>query len=109
MTGVTHMLMLHQATLVPAVKSDLMCQTMQLHDNGLGVNDKPKYMVSEPAEAHNATTMLMDSNDSLVTPLSLTRAMTHFLVRMPTREEWECLTAKAQVELTADSPNGFHK
>ena len=52
-TGVACMLVIHQAMLIPQMKHNLICP-MQLRDNGLRVNDEPKHVVAEPAEAHDA-------------------------------------------------------
>ena len=103
-TGETCMLIIHQATLVNAMKHNL-SSPMQLRDNGLRVNDEPKHMVPTPTDYHHAISMPTgDDGDPLIVPLSLSGVTSHFPTRKLTRQEWENTDLSLCLELTAEDP-----
>ena len=78
-TGLTYMLIIHQAILIPSMKVNLLCP-MQLHDNDLRCNDEPKYMVLTPTEDHHAITIPMGKDeDPLCIPLALKGVTSYFV------------------------------
>ena len=104
--GKTHMLVMHQAILIPEMQHNLICP-MQLRDNDVSVNDVPKYMVSNPTDNDHAIIIgkVKDgAEDALRIPLSLHGVASYFPMRKPTKEEWENTDDAYIWEMTAESP-----
>ena len=89
-TGEVFMLILHQAILIPHMKTNLL-SPMQLRDHGLRVNDEPKYMVVDPTEDHHAIVgpTLEGSDEVFRIPLRLDGVISYFNTRKPSKTEWE--------------------
>ena len=52
-SGDTYMLVIHQAILIPQMENNLLCP-LQMRDNDVRVNDKPKFMALIPTDNHHA-------------------------------------------------------
>jgi hypothetical protein len=61
-TGDAYMLVIHQAIEIPSIKVDLL-SPMQMRDNDLHVNDKPKHMALSPTEDHHCIRIELDGSD----------------------------------------------
>ena len=67
--GVPYYLLIHQCICVKALDDILLCPN-QMRDNGLRVNDEPKFMVDQPTDEHHAIVIpATDSTDQLLIPL----------------------------------------
>ena len=64
-TGDRYMLVIHQAILVPKMMVNLL-GLMQLRDNGILVNDKPKHMASNPSDDHHCIIVPGTSDQELL-------------------------------------------
>jgi hypothetical protein len=104
-SGVAKMLIIHQAILVPRLKANLL-GTMQLRDNGVRVNDEPKYMALNPTNETHALLVprLHENDDPLLIPLSLYNVASYFPTRKPSREEFDSSDLEDHYELTYESP-----
>ena len=103
-TGDTFMLVIHQAILIPKMKTNLLCP-MQLRDNDVQVNDEPKHMALNPAnETHAITFMGTEEKEALQIPLLFKGVVSYFPTRKPTVDEWEKSGLSKQIELTAEAP-----
>ena len=104
-TGKVFMLILHQAILIPHMKTNLL-SPMQLRDHGLRVNDEPKYMVADPTEDHHAIVgpTLEASDEVFRIPLRLDGVISYFSTRKPSKDEWETTPDSNRIELTSESP-----
>ena len=105
-TGDVYMLVIHQAILIPEMENNLLCP-MQLHDHGLAVNDKPKYMALNPTEGHHAITIcgaVVGDEEALQIPLELHGVTSYFPTRKPTKEEYDNTADELQIELMAECP-----
>ena len=103
------MLVIHQAILIPGMPNNLLCP-MQLRDNGLAVNDEPKYMALNPTDDHHAISFRDQKTprgDPLRIPLELHGVTSFFPTRKPkpTKDEYENTHDSLRVELTAESPD----
>ena len=106
-TGEVYYLVIHQAILIPQLTANLL-SPMQLRDNDLQVNDKPKFMVPKPTKDHNAIVVPgveKDDEDVLLwIPLSIKGVTSYFPSCKPTRQEWEQSALNMRIELTAKTP-----
>ena len=103
-TGDVYMLVLHQAILLPKMKSNLLCP-MQMRDNDIRVNDEPKHMALNPTDEDHAITIQgLQDKEALQIPLSIRGVISYFPSRKPTRQEWEASDLSRQLELTAEAP-----
>ena len=112
-TGETFFLVIHQAILIPGM-TNILLSTMQMRDNGLKVNDEPKYTVLTPTEDHHAITVpdLEVYGEPFRIPLSLNGVVSYAPVRVPTAAEYENSDLGNRIELTCESiewdPNSEH-
>lgn len=105
-SGQTYMLVLHQAILIPDLQHNLLCP-MQLRDNGILVNDEPKYLMANAEENHHAITIqnhVMEDGEVFRIPLSLHGVTSYFTTRKPSKEEFESTPDELCIDLTAESP-----
>jgi hypothetical protein len=104
-SGVAKMLIIHQAIPVPRLKANLL-GTMQLRDNGVRVNDEPKYMAFNPTDETHALLVprLRENNDFFLIPLSLYNVASYFPTTRPSREEVDSSDLEDRYELTYESP-----
>ena len=103
-TGDTFMLVIHQAILIPKMKTNLLCP-MQLRDNDVQVNDEPKHMALNPANKIHAITFTgTEEKEALQIPLLFKGVVSYFPTRKPTVDEWEKSGLSKQIELTAEAP-----
>ena len=102
-TGDVYMLVIHQAILIPGLKSNLL-SPMQLRDYDIRVNDEPKHMVLRPTDDHHAIiTPAVDGKESLRIPLMLKGVTSYFTSRKPTRQQYEQCDEMNRIELTNES------
>ena len=89
-SGEIYYLIIQQALLIPNVDSILL-SPMQMRDNGIKVNDEPKFMVLNPNLYHHAIAIPASESreEELVIPLSLCGVTSYFPVRKPTLDEFE--------------------
>ena len=75
-----------------------------MRDNGLRVNDEPKFMVDQPTDEHHAIVIpATDSTDQLLIPLSLAGVTSYFPVRKPTKKEYDNAPEFRVIELTSET------
>ena len=80
-SGITYYLLIHQCICVTQLDEILLCPN-QMRDNGIKVNDEPKYLTSQPTDQHHAITIpASDIHEELVIPLTLTGVTSYFPVR----------------------------
>jgi hypothetical protein len=86
--GETYFLIFHQAVLIPNLKVSLL-SLMQMLNNDLFVNDKPKSMALTPTNNHHCITIHwhLGHEGALWIPLSIHGATSYFPMRKPTRED----------------------
>ena len=103
--GQVWMLTLHQAILVPEITSNLL-GTMQLRDNGILINDQPKYQAATPTNDHHSifAPAANDETDELRIPLRLKGVTHYFTSRVPTVQEFESTEQQYCITLTAEAP-----
>jgi hypothetical protein len=79
--GEVYYLFIKQALLIPNVESILL-SPMQLRDNGIRVNDEPKFMVPTPKQYHHSIAIPPNGSreEELVIPLSLAGVTSYFPV-----------------------------
>ena len=105
-TGDTYMLTIHQAILIPGLKTNLL-STMQMRDNDCSVNDEPKHMVPTPTNNHHAiVTPALEGKESLRIPLLLHGVTSYFPSRKPTRQEYETCESQFCIDLTGETNEG---
>jgi hypothetical protein len=104
-TGEKYMLTIHQAILIPQMKANLL-SPMQLRDNDLRVNGKPKYMALNPSDDHHAIIIPGKGDDAskLRIPLALKGVISYFPSSKPTKEEYESTDLDLCLELMYESP-----
>jgi hypothetical protein len=104
-TGEVYMLTIHQAILIPKMKMNLL-GVMQMRDNDIRVNDKPKHMVETRTEDHHCIVFpkLEDDIEPLHIPLSIHRVTSYFPTRKTSRQECENSEPHLRLDLTAESP-----
>jgi hypothetical protein len=103
--GQVWMLTIHQAILIPEVVSNLL-GTMQVRDNGVLINDQPKYQAVNPTNDHHSIFIPSDNeHDSLRIPLRLHGVTHYFTSRVPTVQEYESTEPHYCVTLTAEAPD----
>ena len=95
-TGDTSMLVINQAIHMPQLEHNLLCP-MQMRQNDVEVDEKPKYLTEAPTEKSHAVVVTND-NSRLVIPLQLRGVSSYFDSRKPTAQEYE--TSEAKYELT---------
>lgn len=102
-TGETFFLVIHQAILIDKMKKILLCP-MQLRDNGLRVNDEPRFMSSNPTNEHNTISVPNSMGDGLDLriPLDIQGVFSGVHVRVPTSEEFEASAVANRIELTSE-------
>ena len=98
-TGDTFMLVIHQAIHMPRLSHNLLCP-MQLRQNDVEVDERPKFLTTNPTEKSHAI-VLTDEAGVLVIPLQLRGVSSYFNTRKPTAEEFE--TSEAVYDLTCNS------
>ena len=104
-TGDVYMIVIHQAVLVPGMKVNLLGQ-MQVKDNDVIVNDKPKYMALTPTDNTHAITLKDKEGEiALRIPLSLHGVTSYFTTRKPTQEEYDKTELSSILDLTYESPD----
>ena len=106
-TGQAYMLEVHQVILVPPMKDNLL-STMQMRDNDVKCNDKPKHMVLNPTDDHNAITLPCSQDDTTpVEPLRILltfhRVTSFFLTWKPTKSEYKSMPLCYHYNMTAES------
>ena len=107
-TGDVYMLTIHQAVLVPKMRTNLL-STMQLRDNDVRVNDEPKHLALTPTEDHHAIVIGAYEQDGiereeLRIPMAMKGVVSYIPTRKPTRQEYESCDLDRCYELTAESP-----
>lgn len=102
-TGVTYMLIFHQAILIPSMKMSLI-SPRQLRENDLFVNDEPKSALIPTDDHHSVSVPVKGDVEGLKIPLSLHGVTSYFTTRKPTRQEFEQSDLDLQVEMTYESP-----
>jgi hypothetical protein len=86
----TYFLIFHQAVLIPDLKVTLL-SLMQMHNNDLLVNDKPKSMALTPTSNHHCIIIHQHIGDeeALWIPLSIHDVASYFPTRKLAREEFK--------------------
>jgi hypothetical protein len=86
--GETYFLIFHQAVLIPDLKVSIL-SPMQMHDNDLLVNDKPKSMALTPTSNHHCIIIHWHiGNEEALFPYT-----------KPTREEFERSDLELQIDM----------
>jgi len=102
-TGDSYMLVIHQAILIPGLKTNLL-SPMQMRDFDIRVNDEPKHMVPTPTNDHHAIiTPNVGGKASLRIPLSLHGVTAYFPTRKPEWQEYEQCEEELCIKLTAET------
>ena len=80
------MVVLHQAILIPQMENNLLCP-LQIRDNDVRVNDKPKFMVLTPTYNHHAIVIrgIYQYQQPLNIPQSIKGVISYFPSRKPMR------------------------
>jgi len=100
-TGVTFILMVHQAIHHPKLEHNLL-NPLQLRLNDVIVNDKAKFLTERPTERDHAIIVTdLETNDELVIPLDIRGVASTFPTRKPSEEEYHTCQ---KFTLTFDSP-----
>ena len=83
-TGITYMLVWHQAIYLNSMENHLICP-MQCRVSGVQVNDTPKIFVQHPTDKTHAIVVLdpIDSKNEFIIPLELGGVTSRFSVRTP--------------------------
>ena len=95
-TRQVYMLEMHQVILLPSMKNNML-STMQMRDNDAKCNDKPKHMVPNPTDDHNAILLPCSQDDTvpvelLRIPLTFHGVTSCFLTRKTTKSEYKSTT-----------------
>ena len=96
-TGNTAILVVNQAISMPQLKHNLLCP-MQLRHNDVEVDEKPKFLTSNPTEKSHAIVVKDAAGNELIIPLRLNGVTSYFSSRKPTKEEYE--QAESHFDLT---------
>ena len=88
-TGVTYMLVWHQAIYLDSMEDHLICP-MQCRVIGVVVNDTPKIFVKDPSNHSHAIVVAdpMDPKIEIIIPLELNGVTSRFSVRTPSLQEY---------------------
>ena len=86
-TGVTYMLIWHQAIYLDTMDNHLICP-MQCRVQGVTIHDMPKIFIKNPTEHSHAIVVSdpVDPTNDLIIPLELVGVISVFSVRTPTRQ-----------------------
>ena len=89
-TGVTYMLVWHQAIYLDSMEDHLICP-MQCRVIGVVVNDTPKIFVKDPSNHSHAIVVAdpIDPEIEIIIPLELNGVTSRFSVRTPSLQEYE--------------------
>ncbi|MFN9982420.1 MAG: hypothetical protein ACK53Y_21010, partial [bacterium] len=96
-TGITYILVINQALLVPDLETTLL-NPNQMQANGIIINDVPKHLTQDPTETSHS---IYCPAEHLRIPLQLRGIISGFRTRLPTINEIESCE---WVTLTTESP-----
>ena len=82
-TGRPVLIIIHQAIYIKGLKHNLLCP-MQLHHNGISVNEHPKHCTPIPTREDHS--ILFEDGNYFI-PLSIHGVTSYFPTRTPTKEE----------------------
>ena len=101
--GNTYMLVMNQAIMIPQMNHNLLCP-MQLRQNDVEVDEKPKYQTINPTEkSHAIVAKNRSNNHELIIHLQLKGVASCFDTRKPTTQEYEAAEAAGDVyDLTSE-------
>ena len=104
-TGVTYMLIWHQAIYLDTMDNHLICP-MQCRVHGVVIHDTPKIFVKDPTDHSHAIVVSdpVDPENDLVIPLELVGVTSVFSVRTPTRQEFED-DDNPRIVMTGEAPD----
>ena len=104
-SGDTYMLVLHQAILIPQMENNMLCP-LQMRDNAVHVNEKPKFMAPTPTDNHHAIVINgIDQDQQLIKiPLSIRGVISYSPSRKTTKEEYEGSDTGLRIEMTVKDP-----
>ena len=101
--GNSYMLVIHQAILVPHLKSNLL-GTMQMRDNGIWVNNEPKHLTPNPTDEHHCIYCPATADTvELRIPLWIKGVVSCFPTYKPTTYEYESIPLERIIELTSET------
>ena len=102
--GQVYMLVINQAISVPQMHHNLLCP-MQMRQNGLGVDEVPKFQTLKPTAKSHAIVAINAEGEELIIPLQLRGVTSCFNTRKPTIEEY--LSSENVFELTNFDNDGY--
>ena len=105
-TGVTYMLIWHQAIYLDTMDNYLIC-LMQCRVQGVTIHDMPKIFVKNPTEHSHAIVISdpVDPKNDLIIPLELVGVTSVFSVRTPTRQKKIEDDDNPRIVMTGEAPD----